>query len=296
MSDGAFYTDRVSGPTPQVHESLPAATSAGLVSLMRRRIAAHWLAEEFPDECPDGNGVAGTDTTALAADIEALIPDVEWPLSPETIGSDEAIFDLVEYVAARTALPEKTSYHAYFRHYELTFDADAGKQRFRQDVNLILRRGGTVFELSESLQIERHGSPELENAFSSLRPTTGDATFDALVERARSAYLSRHPDDRETAIEKLWDAFERLKTLDDPSDKKRSTSILLANVSDTAMREVIESEMHTLTKFGNNFAIRHHEVGKNAVPLDSTDYIAARMVSLLVFLLGQSGRLAKKSA
>ena len=50
--------------------------------------------------------------------------------------------------------------------------------------------------------------------------------------------------------------------------------------------------MTTLTELGNQFQIRHHEVGKHAIPPDAQDYLAARMVTLVVFLLGQSGRLA----
>ncbi len=50
--------------------------------------------------------------------------------------------------------------------------------------------------------------------------------------------------------------------------------------------------MKTLTDFGNQFQIRHHEVGQTPTPADAQDYIVARMVNLIVYLLEQSGRLA----
>jgi hypothetical protein len=105
---------------------------------------------------------------------------------------------------------------------------------------------------------------------------------------------SRKREERETAIEKLWDAFERLKTLDDPSDKKRSINALLGHIADPEWREVIETEMKSLTTLGNDFRIRHSEVSKHEVPRHALDYVAARMANLLVQLLGASSRLSNE--
>ncbi|WP_206694350.1 hypothetical protein [Microbacterium lacticum] len=178
------------------------------------------------------------------------------------------------------------------RHYELNFDKNAGRAEFRQDVNAILSRGGTVYEMSGAMEIHRVGSPEVQTALRTLRPATGDTTLDALLETARTLYLSRKPADRVTAIEKLWDGFERLKTIDDPTDKKTSVTALLAHIPDHATRDLINEEMVALTKVGNGFQIRHHEVGKHPIPADAHDYFATRMVDLIVYLLDQSGRLA----
>ena len=291
MSTPSFYSDRVNGAVARTHEELPEATVGGLKALVQRLIGANWLAERFPSHCPDGASVAETDGWSLGADLAALISGVNWPLWQDAV-DDTTLFDVLEYVGQRLSKPIPGAWHEWFKHYELSFDRKTGVIEYRDEVNQLLSRGGTVFEMNTAMQIQRVGSPEVQAALRTLRPDTGDATLDGLLETARKMYLSRKPADRATAIEKLWDGFERLKTIDDPTDKKDSIALLLANIPDTAVRDVIEAEMNALTKLGNNFQIRHWEAGKHPVPADAHDYFATRMVNLIVFLLDQSGRLA----
>ncbi|WP_447947977.1 hypothetical protein [Microbacterium maritypicum] len=285
------YSERLHGAAARTQESLPEPTAEGLKALVSRRIDGDFLAEEFPTYCSDGDGIDGTNQYSIGPDLTALVPGSTWPLWQEGT-TDETLFDIVEYVGQRVSKPSNGRYHEYFRHYELEFDAKAGRAQFRSEVNAILSRGGTVFEMDTQMQVQRVGSPEVQAALRQLRPASGDSKLDELLETARKLYLSRKSTDRATAIEKLWDAFERLKTLDDPSDKKRSVKKLLGHIQDSAFRDIIEAEMTSLTALGNTFQIRHHEVGKHPVPVDGQDYLAARMGNLIVLLLDQSGRLA----
>jgi hypothetical protein len=291
VSTSSFYSDRVKGPVARVHESLPEVTADGLRALIDRRIETDWLAQEFPSNCPDGNGIHGTNEHHIGRDLSARVPGVVWPLWQDAV-TDETLFDVLEYVGQRVAMPSSGSWHDYFKHHELNFDRRAGRAAFRADVNQILSRGGTVFEMTPQMQIHRAGSPELQEALRQLRPATGDPNLDDIIETARQLYLSRDSAVRHTAIEKLWDAYERLKTIDDPADKKRSIQVLLDHISDTALRPAVNKEMAALTDLGNDFQIRHHEMGKHPIAIDAQDYVAARMVNLLVFLLEQSNRLA----
>lgn len=292
MSNQSFYSDRVHGAVPRSHEELPDATAGGLKALIQRRINTNFLAEAFPSYCPDGNGIEGTNQFDIGPDITALVPGATWPLWQDTT-DDTMVFDIAEYVGQRISKPSGGQYHSFMRHYELDFDTKAGRAQFRSEVNAILRRGGTVYEMNDQMQIQRVGSPEVQAALRALRPNTGDTTLDDLLETARGLYLSRDPADRATAIEKLWDGFERLKTIDDPADKKSSVAALLGHIMDPAVRDLIGEEMTALTRVGNGFQIRHHEVGKYPLPVGAAqDYIATRMVNLIVFLLEQSGRLA----
>lgn len=291
MSSSPFYSDRVNGPIPRTHEVLAEPTAEGLKALIARRIQGDCLAKAFPSYCPDGNGITGTNQYDIGPDLSALVPGVAWPLWQDAV-SDETLFDVLEYAGQRVAKPSNGEWHSYFRHHELRFDEETGRSEFRAEVNLLLSRGGTVFEMTPKMLIQRVGMPEVQEAFRQLRPATGDATLDSLLETARTLYLSRATADRTTAIEKLWDAFERLKTIDNPSDKRRSVTALLDHIPDTAIRAVVDEEMRTLTALGNQFQIRHHEVGKHPVPANAQDYLASRMATLVVLLLGQSGRLA----
>ena len=90
------------------------------------------------------------------------------------------------------------------------------------------------------------------------------------------------------AIEKLWDAFERIKTLADPTDKKRSAEALISQAAKSASAgDLIREEMLALTRIGNSWRIRHHEVGKTELGDDSElrDYLFLRMFDLIRLLL-----------
>lgn len=67
------------------------------------------------------------------------------------------------------------------------------------------------------------------------------------------------------AVEKLWDAFERLKTYYSPAlDKKKSVNKIVEDMGgkQQPFKDLFENEFHDLTTLGNNFRIRHHEVTK----------------------------------
>ncbi|TDL95534.1 hypothetical protein [Macrococcus carouselicus] len=68
-----------------------------------------------------------------------------------------------------------------------------------------------------------------------------------------------------TAVEKLWDAFERLKTYYSPSlDKKSSAEKIVKEVAkeQEEFQRLFNDEFKSLTTIGNNFKIRHHETTK----------------------------------
>jgi hypothetical protein len=124
---------------------------------------------------------------------------------------------------------------------------------------------------------------------------TGDAKLDELLRDAATRFLSRNPQDRADALEKLWDAFERLKTLENPSDKKASITALLAKAAGGGVlfHGHLEAECVDLTKIGNDFQIRHFEVNKQPLPAPietSVDYLFTRLLSLIAYLLRKTGR------
>jgi hypothetical protein len=285
-----FYSDRTHGAAPRFAESLPEATAGGLKTLLSRRIAGDCLARGFPIYCSDGNGIVGTNQNDVGSDLAAIVPGTSWPLWQDSV-SDETLFDVTEYVGQRVAKPSEGPWHQFFRHHELSFDQELGRAEFRSEVNLLLSRGGTVFELSPEMHIRRVGTPEIQKGLRQLRPATGDETLNGLIEAARGLYSSRRAMDRATAVEKLWDAYERLKSMEVPADKKQSIQALLSQIPDASLRAVVEADMTALTALGNQFQIRHHEVGKHSVPADALDYVAGRMINLLLLLLEQTGRL-----
>lgn len=87
------------------------------------------------------------------------------------------------------------------------------------------------------------------------------------------------------AVEKLWDAFERLKTYYSPTlDKKKSVNKIINDMSDNKIhyKNLFENEFNKLTSIGNDFRIRHHETTK--IDIDDNryyDYFYKRCISLM---------------
>ena len=91
------------------------------------------------------------------------------------------------------------------------------------------------------------------------------------------------------AVEKLWDAFERLKTYYYPTlDKKKSAEKIINEVSfnNESIIKVFEDEFKVLTDIGNSFCIRHHE--KNRIVIKEKlhfKYFYKRCFSLISVIL-----------
>ena len=89
-----------------------------------------------------------------------------------------------------------------------------------------------------------------------------------LLSEANAYYRSGN---KQIAVEKIWDAFERLKTYYSPTlNKAQSADKIIDNMSNSEpnYKTLYEAEFKALTNIGNNFRIRHHETTK----IDITAY------------------------
>ncbi len=86
------------------------------------------------------------------------------------------------------------------------------------------------------------------------------------------------------AVEKLWDALERIKTVLPGKNKKQSADLLIEKMScgDTAYYNLFNTEIECLTSIGNNFRIRHHETNKIEITSDCNfDYFYHRCAAFI---------------
>jgi hypothetical protein len=111
------------------------------------------------------------------------------------------------------AKPTAYSFHSFFGHDHLSFDREEGQRELQERVNQLFARNGLVYELQESGQVVRAGPPVLHESLHSTTFSTGDSDLDAMLETARAKFLAPDPRIRRESLEKLWDAWERLKTL-----------------------------------------------------------------------------------
>lgn len=118
-------------------------------------------------------------------------------------------------------------------------------------------------------------------------PKSGDSTLDALLADACNKFRDPAPSSRKEAVERVWDAWERLKSLSDSNNKRLSVRILLDRASsDAHFRELLDVEAGALTKIGNEFHIRHFETNRSPiVEAEHFEYLFHRMYALLHLLL-----------
>ena len=274
------------------------------VSLLERIMLSfqQWhFAQSFPTKCSTRcRGVLDTNESAFQSVLRIEIPALNWASIKQTadLVNTEPIFDLIEFCYARIsyATREKRE-RPYCGHVPLRFDRVRGRELFLSDVNRIFDREKIRFELNEDGKIVRFGAPILSDEIRDTMFRTGDTQLDEILETVTDKFISRNTAMRREALEKLWDAWERLKTLEPGRDKKTSANTLLNRAANGPLRERLETEARELTKIGNDFMIRHSETDKHPLTDDRhVDYLFHRMFSMVYLLLDATGRLGSRSS
>jgi hypothetical protein len=287
----AYFSDQQRGPRPRTKETIESPVWGGIYAIVSALLSNGSFGYSFPENCPDGYGVVGHDSRALELMLKAQHPGMPYPLPLEDTPDTLAILDFLEFVAASVAKPIEGNFHSFFRHHHLRFDRDAGLREFVDAINSIFARNGVAYELTEGGKVERILSPELQHLFASTSFHSGDSETDRLLEEARGQFTSPHGNVRRDALEKLWDAFERIKTLESGRDKREKASRLLDRVGSGKFRQTLENEARELTNIGNSFAIRHSETSQEALTSSAqVDYLFHRLFSFLKFVLLSTGR------
>lgn len=294
MTESTYFSDRERGPRARTEETIPERVWRALFDLIQRRIDDGAFGASFPDMCRDGRGPFGTDATAFWRTARAEISDL-----PENIIADEVpdllvILDLLEFGARSVAQPIQRDFHSYFGHYHLDFDRDAGLADFVASVDRLFARNGVAFELTAEGIVRRLGPPALGDNLRQAVFHTGDTVTDRLLEDARRRFLSPQIADRLDSLEKLWDAFERIKTLEKGANKRETAAQLLdhaAPAQSPKFRAFLDHEAKVLTDIGNSLRIRHSETDKEPVQAtEQVDYLFHRLFSFLFLLLRRTGR------
>jgi hypothetical protein len=177
------------------------------------------------------------------------------------------------------------------QHTHYTYDKAGGQTRFEEDINRIFERNGLAFNLVGG-EVGRIAPAVFQEALAETVFKTGDAILDEMLESARQKFLNRSFTMRRESLEKLWDAWERLKTVEAGKDKKAKVTVLLDKAgAEPTFRGILEVEAKSLTELGNTLMIRHSETDK--IPIRESvqvDYLFQRMFAMLVLLLKASGR------
>lgn len=210
------------------------------------------------------------------------------------IPSTHAILDALEWCAERIVDADVIDHHGFWNHDHLRWNREAGLQRFVGEVNQVLARSQLAFEMEIDGWIRRlaegPGSEQLKRATFA----TGDSRADELLEQARRRFFDRDADAGQNSVEALWDAFERIKTLEDSNKSRGIERLIRLAACSQAEGDLLDAECSALTVIGNKWSIRHHEVSQH--PIGSSrglrDYFFLRMFALLRHLLEATRRMS----
>lgn len=263
------------------------------------------LAWKFPKQCPDNDAnICGIDIDRLDRDLRIEIPELfndeglNFPKKHYNVFDGEsvddynqyALFDYVEYIAMNVKDYVIKSHHSFFshNHYEFlrenkTFNV------FIDEINHTFAKIGLLYRMNENGEVER--IVENETMIKKVEKQTStvlEKGLKELIEEAISLYRDPNTAKVKDATEKLWDAFERLKSYYTSMDKKLSVEkvILSASSGNSDIKELLDLEFRALTKIGNNYRIRHHETDKiDVTDLNHYEYFFNRCLSAILLAL-----------
>lgn len=264
------------------------------------------LAWKYPAQCPDGQGCCGVEYEQLRLNLRYEIPtlyrdDDDCIVAPSirhnVFDGDSqpeydqyALLDLIEFFSKNVRDVVVGGFHSYWRHHHLTCQNSRNVcAQFRDEINSIFQKTGLLYTLNTDLQVERiiEDSPltlEVETAIAAVQ----EAGTRELLKEAILLHRSPYPADIRDAVEKLWDAYERLKTYYTDLDKKESAAKIVNDVAGgvEAYSRLFNDEFFALTKIGNNFRIRHHETDKVEITdVRYYDYFFNRCLSLITLAI-----------
>ena len=297
-----YFSDRENGARPRIAEVINEITWQGLGAIIEGRLDSGACGHRFPEPCPDGNAICGTNVSAFWRQVRVEIPDLSipenwsasrWP-SDSALPPTLAILDFLEFVARSVAEPIRVRLHDSYRHHHLTFNRENGLGALVEEVNRLLARAGIGFELAPEGYVRRLLPEPLGGLIRTTLFRTGDRETDELLDMAVALIVSPDARRRQDALEKLWDAFERTKTLEPGCDKKAQANALLARAtagSGPHFQAMVQAEAKALTDIGNQFRIRHSETDKEDVrEAAGVDYLFFRMFVFTRYLLLSTGR------
>lgn len=264
------------------------------------------LGWKYPDECPDGYGCCGMDFVKFSNDMEYEIPTlfrrdglVDKPTTSWNAFEDEtkedafdqyALFDLIEYVGQNIRDITHKNLHTYYRHYDISFGTtNRVLEQYTKDINAIFDKTGLLYHLTNKCQVERlEDNAVLSDRIVNNAKMIKEPGLKELLITAMQKHKSPYPDDQKDAVEKIWDAFERLKTYYTNMDKKSSAAKIVHDMSNgqSPYDALFNDEFKTLTDIGNQYRIRHHETNKvDITDIRHYDYFFNRCLSLIALAM-----------
>ena len=265
-----YFSDRELGERPQTETEISPEALKGVFWLLQERVRNGSFGQRFPATCSLVGACCGVNVPAFDVAIKSHIPELanmdrSWSRGNRWMGIHSqgsgkwlwdvvmtedvelppvtAIMDVIEFCWHSVGKPDDVPYATYCDHSHMVFDRRAGQVEFEKEINRIFQRNRMAYHLTEEGRVERLIPGPVGSALRSAVLQTGDAQLDRLLETARRKILAPDENEHWDALEKLWDAWERLKTIED-SKKAKGAAIMLdksAGTSQPKFRNFLQS-------------------------------------------------------
>ena len=300
-----YFSDKELESKDRISEDISIEVWNGLVSIFEEFKSKNYFSSSFSELCSDNRRVYGFDEELFEDRLKSEIPNIAVPIrrkkqksslkynfgtstQNEIIIDKYTTLDFIQFCHKHIQEPIQNDYHDFFKHYHLTFkESKLLNKEFRDKVNQIFERNGIIFFINDEGQINRVISKTMEPLINKIY-NTQDTELNELVQLAHNKFILPKIEDRVHALEKIWDAFERMKTYYVEKNKKQSITELIQLVSNgnNEIEQLINDEASNLTKIGNDFQIRHFERGKIKITDNKhIDYLFYRMTSFIHLFL-----------
>lgn len=212
--------------------------------------------------------------------------------SPDSLGYDQfALIDYIEFFAQNIEDISEEWNNLRYKNYQYIDCLGTRNifEAFRKEINELFGLSGLLYELTNEAIVERIVvnsilTQDIQNIIAEVE----EEGVRELLKDAIALYKTPNSAARQDSVEKIWDAFERLKTYYTSMDKKQSSEKIIKDMSmsDSNYQNLFNKEFVELTFIGNNFRIRHHETNKIDIPNDRYyDYLFNRCLSLIALAI-----------
>jgi hypothetical protein len=263
------------------------------------------LAWKFPKGCPDNNAnICEINMENFYRNLMYEIPGLfnedgfNVPKSRHNIFDGEsvdeydqfALLDYIEYMAMNIKDYVVVGYHSFFSHNHYNFvKGDMFFNDFCDEIDHKFEKVGLLYKMNDNGQVERLVENEsLIKTVERQVQAVKEKGLKDLIEDAISLYKDPNTDRIKDATEKLWDAFERLKTYHITMDKKSSAEKIVTDASsgNANFEKMLNDEFGALTRIGNEYRIRHHETNKIEITdINHYEYFFNRCLSAISLIL-----------
>lgn len=216
------------------------------------------------------NGCSLLDSNKVTSKMLQEIGRQEWPLFDKP--SDDQTFDLIQFFFNFVSYPTKWNYNRSYADCLLPTEVNTKKGRYDYTIgiNHLFENFRHPYKLIKG-DIKRFGSKILDEKILNLEFKIPDTELFKLINDAINYFYSRNSNDKKIGVEKIVDAYQRLKTIKN-SNVKRGIELMKKEVS---LLEVVQTafgeDLADLWKVVNNYAIRHFETNK--IPLKDENFM-----------------------